>query len=288
MSKVKHITGVMLTDNEVRIAVVEPHGPSSGVSVTAVAQIPLAKGSSLEERLIDLEPKLYALGCDRRSLMWVSSSLPDMRFATVTVEKMAINKLAPLAWMKFRKEVETLPDKVVFDFELPEKESDGVVPVWELTAFATPYDELEEIENWFGSRFKLQGITMDMFADRNLLVRSEGRDETMVLLSCEKNISRIMLINGGRTVFTRTIKEGSETLREFVERELERPVSFEEVKKIITMTEAENFAYVNPDKDQILQACSAGVNRLFIQVGRALDYYSKHLKNPRPKTFPNR
>lgn len=273
----------MLTDSEARIAIVEPRGSAGGVSVTTVARVPLRKADSIEDRLRDLGAELNALGCGRRSLMWVACSLPEMSFATVTVEKMALNKLAPVAWMKFRKEVENLPEKVIFDFEVPEQESGGVVSMWDLTAFATPYDELEEIEGWFASRYKLQGVTTDMFADRNLLDRSEDRDETVALLSCDKDISRIMQIKSGRTTFTRTIKAGSGTLLGLVERELDRSVTVDELETILNMSDSEYLTYANPDKDQILQACSAGVNRLFTQVGRALDYYTDHLKNPRPK-----
>ena len=283
MSKEQTITGVMLTDQEARIAVIETEKGSGMMSLNVLARVPLDAGASINDRLRPLHAELTALGCARHSPVWVACSLPEMSFASVRVEKTDIDTLGPVAWLKFKKEVEKLPEKVIFDFELPEKETDGVVPLWELPAFAAPYDELEQIESWFTLYFKLQGITMDMFACRNLLARADTGDETVALLSCEKELSRIMYVKNGCTVFTRTIKTGTGTLFEYVKRDLEQPVAPETVEQILNLSEAEYTIHVNPHKAAILAACTSGVNRLFTQVARTLDYYSDHLKNPRPE-----
>jgi len=286
MGKKTYVTGVSLTDNRARIAVVDASNTfDEKIYVVALEEVSLTASGPTEERYQNLEAALHAMGCNKRSLIWVACSFPEISFAKVRTEKMPLNKLTPIAWMKFRRDIENLSDKVVFDFEVLEAGSDGVVDMWDLTAFAIPYESLKKIEEWFNSRYRLQGITVDLFACRNLLSRFCDPEETVTLLACGNHISRIMQIKAGQTLFTRTIKVGSESLRELVERDIKRRISFEEIENVLNMTEEEYGRCTDPEKKQILKSCEAGINRMFIQVGRALDYYTLHLKKPHPQQF---
>ncbi len=282
MGREKNIIGIMLSDSEARVVWVEQQGAGMDAVVHAVRRIPLNAQAPLAERLRPLEAELYAAGCTRGQPIWLACSLPAMRFSTVQMEPMPLSRMVPVAWMKFRKAVENLPDKVVFDFEVPREESEGVVPLLDLAAFAAPYEDVAPLEAWFATRYNLRGITMDMFACRNLLPTDLPENATVALLSCEQNLSRIMHIKKGQTDFTRTIKTGAGTLLEHVARKLDRTLSADKVLELLNMSQQEFDLHVDPDKNRIFDACAEGAERLFIQVGRALDYYTNHLKNTRP------
>ncbi len=272
----------MLAETQARIAVIDPHVARD--SVKAVSQVALGAGSDWADRLSGVEQELRALGCGKRSAVWVACSLPEMQFAILSVEKMARNKLGPVAWLKFRKEVGLPPDEVIFDYEVQETVDNGVMPMLNLTAFANPYAEVEQLEQWFSARGNLQGITMDLFADRNLIAMSAQASETTALLSFDEHVSRIMLIQAGRAMFIRTIKAGTGLLRDFAETALKRTVLPHELK---TALEPAAIREATPSMDQqvLRQACSDAIGRLFTQVGRALDYYTDHLKRPRPQVL---
>lgn len=126
---------------------------------------------------------------------------------------------------------------------------------------------------------------MDLFADRNLIAMSRDHDATVALLSCDAHMSRIMVIKGGRTMFTRTIKAGTGLLIDFAEKVLKRTVAPHELHAVLRSDVIKNPALLNGEQQILQQACTDGINRLFTQVGRTLDYYTDHMKRQRPEAL---
>lgn len=211
----------------------------SDLRLTKIDQSSEKKAELLDYRIVPFEPELTKesprfpqflksaliefCGSSKRTEIWSNILTGRVETRYLRIPKVPKKQIANAAYWSYKKDTPFDEKEQIFDFLVLDEITDGGIEKFEVTAYAAPKQEVNELKAIFSkSGFPLTGVSIVPFTFQNLIktdwLGSNG--DSVCCLFIGRGWSRIDIFSKGNLVLSRGIKAGTETMIETLKEEI--------------------------------------------------------------------